>query len=258
MLGGGPYQCETCPKCGENDMWNGRCASCGYEKQDDEDAEDAAAGNAPGRMIDSLDGVYLDKLRYEDIRIVYATHGEERSVYQEQEDGGRRLIKFDYRKGYLTPIGDIDRDLWQQIAETLIMRNYEGWITDSLQEWYASHPPNDSGADMSWFFALKAHIHREFDRPGWIYYIPWNRLYRPAELQGKLFPTVVAPCCGVAGETTAELLRMEHREVSGYCPHCFRRTTLRILRDPGNSRRALVPEEDDGEAAELPRPSSNV
>ena len=200
------------------------------------------------RLIDSLDDVKPDSLRYEDIRIVYATHGEERSVYEELEDGGKRLVKFDYRKGYLTPIGDIDRDVWQQIAEALIMSSYEGWITDSLQEWYSAHPPNDSGVDMSWQQALKAHIHRDYDRPGWLYYIPWNRLYRPAALQGKLFPTVVAPCCGVAGETTAELLRMERRELFGYCPCCFKRSSLSLISDPGNSRRALM-REDEGEAA---------
>ncbi len=247
MLGGGPYQCETCPRCGENDMWNGRCARCGYEKPDEDDVDEDAA-SAPGGLIDSIDAVRLDRLRYEDIRIVYATHGEDRSVYVEEENGRRRLVKFDYRKGYLTPIGDIDRDVWNQIAEALIMRSYEGWITDSLQEWYLAHPPSESGVDMSWNFALKSHIHRDFNRPGWLYYIAWNRLYRPAALQGKLFPTVVAPCCGVAGETTTELLRMEHREVTGYCPHCFRRTTLRIISDPGNSRGALA-REDGGEAA---------
>lgn len=36
MLGGGPYQCETCPNCQENDMWNGVCASCGFEKPDED------------------------------------------------------------------------------------------------------------------------------------------------------------------------------------------------------------------------------
>lgn len=241
MLGGGPYVCETCPECGENDMWNGRCASCGYEKPD-EDEDDG--GGSVDRLIDSLDAVNVDRLRYEDIKIVYATHGEDRSVYEER-DGKKRLVKFDYRKGYLTPIGDIDREVWNQIAEMLIMRSFEGWITDSLQEWYVAHPPNNSGIDMSWQFALKAHIHRDFDRPGWLYYIAWNRMYRPAELHGKLFPTVSASCCDKPGETTTELLRMERRELYGYCPHCFKRTKLELISDPGNSRRALMKDENE-------------
>lgn len=38
MLGGGPYVCKTCPKCQENNMWNGKCASCGYiEPEEDEE-----------------------------------------------------------------------------------------------------------------------------------------------------------------------------------------------------------------------------
>jgi hypothetical protein len=102
---------------------------------------------------------------------------------------------------------------------------------------------------MSWLLALKAHIHRDYDRPDWIYYIPWNRLYRPAALDGKLFPTVAAPCCDLPGETTTELLRMERRELYGYCPHCFKRARLTLISDPGNSRRALTREEDSGEAA---------
>lgn len=195
-------------------------------------------------IIDSLDSINVGELCYEDIKIVYATHGEDRSVYEETE-GKKRIVKFDYRKGYLTPIGDIDREVWQQIAEKLIVRNYEGWITDNLQEWYIAHTTNHSGEDISWQLALKAHIHREFDRPGWIYYIAWNRLYRPGELAGKLFPTVVAACCEKPGETTAELLRMERRELYGYCPHCFSRTKLILLSDPGNSRKALVEDEMD-------------
>ena len=35
MLGGGPYECRTCPQCGEQ-MWNGHCKECGYEEDDSE------------------------------------------------------------------------------------------------------------------------------------------------------------------------------------------------------------------------------
>ena len=243
MLGGGPYYCETCPKCRENDMWNGRCASCGHEQPEDGADEDDVGGSID-RLINSLEAVNVDKLRYEDIKIVFATHGEDRSVYEEHE-GKRRLVKFDYRKGFLTPIGDIDRDVWTQIAETLIMRSFEGWITDSLHEWYIAHPTSSIGGDISWHLALKSHIHRDFDRPGWLYYIAWNRMYRPAELDGKLFPTVSAPCCDIPGETTVERLRMERRELYGYCPYCFTRSKLKLISDPCNSRRKLMVEESE-------------
>lgn len=42
MLGGGPYEVETCPECGEL-MWNGRCENpeCKYHwnPKEDEDAD---------------------------------------------------------------------------------------------------------------------------------------------------------------------------------------------------------------------------
>jgi len=41
MIGGGPYQCERCPLCGEL-MWNGCCENLDckyhwYPKEDDDD-----------------------------------------------------------------------------------------------------------------------------------------------------------------------------------------------------------------------------
>lgn len=187
-----------------------------------------------------------EKLTYEDLRIIYATHGEDRSVY-DKTDGVRSLVKFDYRKGFLTPVGDIEQNKWYELAEKLITLNYEGWITDSLQEWFQLHHPSCKGKDekTARYFALKSHIHRDFDRERWIYYIPWNRKYRSEVLAGRLFPTVLAPCCNVPGETTiAQLqLHIENREIRGYCPHCFQSSSLTIVNDPCGSRRLLMKKE---------------
>lgn len=197
-------------------------------------------------LIDNTNSVDTANLTYEDLRIIYGTHGEDRSVYEITGDE-KRLIKFDYRKGFLTPIGDVDRDVWYTLAETLINRDFDGWITDSLQEWYHEYHPSCKGKEeqISRGFALKAHIHREYDREGWIYYIPWNRRYRSGALAGRLFPTVIAPCCNVAGEITNALMRMERREIYGYCPHCFQFSSLTILTDPYGIRRKMMEKEQE-------------
>ena len=188
----------------------------------------------------------VEEIAFEDLRIIYATHGEDRSIYRESTDE-RQLVKFDYRKGFLTPLGDVEQDEWYALAEKLINLNYEGWITDSLQEWLLEHHPPCKGKDEStvWHFALKSHIHRDFDREKWVYYIPWNRKYRSEILTGKLFPTVTAPCCNVPGETTGALLRLENKEIHGYCPYCYKASKLTILNDPCGSRRLLMKKEFD-------------
>lgn len=185
-----------------------------------------------------------DALTFENLRIIYATHGDDRSVYEEI-NGEKRLVKFDYRKGFLTPVGDIEQDEWYALAEKLITLNYEGWITDSLQEWLQRHHPACKGKDerTARNFALKSHIHRDFERERWVYYIPWNRKYRSEVLSGKLFPTVIAPCCKVSGETTVAQLHIENREIRGYCPCCFQSSILTILNDPCGSRRLLMKKE---------------
>lgn len=201
-------------------------------------------GTIAENLIDEINKLDTENLVYEDLRIIYGTHGEDRSVYKINGDE-KRLVKFDYRKGFLTPIGDIERELWYKLAETLINENFDGWITDSLQEWYHEYHPSCKGKDnrIAREFALKAHIHKEYDREGWIYYIPWNRRYRSGALVGRLFPTVIASCCNMAGETTNHLMRMERREVFGYCPNCFQFSSLTILADPCGSRRKLMEKE---------------
>lgn len=181
-----------------------------------------------------------ENLSFDDLRIIYATHGDDRSIYDEK-DGIRSLVKFDYRKGFLTPVGDIEQSEWFKLAEKLITLNYEGWITDSLQEWLQEHHPPCFGKNEQTArqFALKSHVHRDFERERWLYYLPWNRKYRSEALLGKLFPTVIAPCCKVPGETTISLMRIENREIFGYCPHCFQASSLTILNDPCGSRRWL-------------------
>lgn len=41
MLGGTSYDCGVCPSCGANDLWNGKCMTCGYEEPEEDSEEES-------------------------------------------------------------------------------------------------------------------------------------------------------------------------------------------------------------------------
>lgn len=170
----------------------------------------------------------IGKLTYNDIRIHLWT-GQDRSVYQKGADGRNHLAKSMYRHGIMTDIGDIRADVWYELAKMLINREYDGWLTDALEEWYTylSHKYNHNVSKKEvWNDSMSGTISRIYDRESWVYYIPFNRKYRPHVLNGKTFLTTLSSCCNKPGQIPREVNHFSGRY---YCPHCGRWSEAKIL-----------------------------
>lgn len=120
-----------------------------------------------------------------------------------------------------TPIGPIERSLWETTAYHLITNAEEtelyGWLQEYVVTscaWLRSKKDIDS-------YALELHIGRIFDNPAWVGFIPFNTAHRPAALEGVELVQVTPPCCQKPGYVTKAQIDygIPH---SAYCPHCGR------------------------------------
>lgn len=108
------------------------------------------------RQINSLSGIDIPSLGFEDIRFMFGTGVSE-------SDGFGRQRKRSLRKGVQTQIGDIREDLWYQLAEQVIGLHGETWLLEALEVWCREemHYPR-YGFDLH-KEALDLHSHRIFD-----------------------------------------------------------------------------------------------
>lgn len=129
--------------------------------------------------------------------------------------------KHSYRHGVMTKLGDIELKVWIQLMEQLIEKSGEQWLQDALLQWEKEHNYAKSSAAKLRETALELHSARIFDNPEWIYYIPFNRQFRPDELEQAHIVTVINECCGLPGDVTQEQI---DRAYNGgiCCPHCGR------------------------------------
>ena len=177
-------------------------------------------------LIDIDTDTDVSGLSYDNLRIIYGTYTTVNKPDEESEN--TEAPKPKYQLGFLTPLGNISRDTWYKLAELLICKSYEGWITDALQEWYMEHHPGDGSEEKARELALKAHIHKDYDKENWIYYIPWNRQYRSTAVAGKAFPTVSFLCCGHTEMVSPELIATENKQQYSRCPYCYQRSEVLI------------------------------
>lgn len=149
------------------------------------------------KRIDSLAGIDLSTVSLSDVRwrigsgIAIST-------------GSGRDKKYHYRNGVITDIGDIEEHAWYQLVEQIAQRDNEIWLVDALITWegehnYASRSPAQIREE-----AWKLYSMRIFDQPEWVFYIPFNRRFRPDVLSGAHIVTVINDCCKRPGEVTQE------------------------------------------------------
>ena len=174
------------------------------------------------RQINSLSGIDIPSLGFEDIRFMFGTGVSE-------SDGFGRQKKRSLRKGVQTQIGDIREDLWYQLAEQVIGLHGETWLLEALEVWCREemHYPR-YGFDLH-KAALEMHSHRIFDSEGWIDYIPFNRRFRPEVVEGRRFPKIRVDCCNrEISEVTEESLRRDMAP----CPGCGAFRSYEVIERP--------------------------
>ena len=184
--------------------------------------EGAALGDPrANQQINSILQLDLDTITFADIHWRYGT-------FQPYSTGSGRDKKYFSRSGVATPIGDIQEDLWYQVAEHIAKREGEEWLVDALTQWNKEHNymhlhPTELRED-----ALQSYASRIFDNPKWVSYIPFNRQFRPEVLESARLVTIVTDCCKISGEVTQEQIDgAQQGEVS--CPHCGCWSTFSIL-----------------------------
>ena len=147
-------------------------------------------------LIDSVEQIDLDAIMFLDIHWRYGT-------FRPYSTGSGRDKKHFSRSGVATPIGDIQEDLWYQVAEYIAKRENEEWLVDALTQWNK-------------------------DNHQWVCYVPFNRQFRPEVLENARIVTIVSDCCQIPGEVTqAQIDRAQKGQVC--CPHCGRWSTFSIL-----------------------------
>lgn len=136
------------------------------------------------QQIDSILQLDLDTITFSDIHWRYGT-------FWPYSTGSGRDKKHFSRSGVATPIGDIQEDLWYQVAEHIAKREGEEWLVDALTQWnkehnYMKESPSELRKD-----ALQSYSHRLYDNPRWVDFIPFNRRFRPEVLESARLVKVV-------------------------------------------------------------------
>lgn len=128
------------------------------------------------KHINSVKEVDASKLTFADLRWKYST-GE---TYTKKR-GGKNFEY--YIPGVMTEIGDIRRDVWEQLMYDLIVRSGEEELYRQMYAWFKDGVMYYSSEAETKKIVLRSYSLRLFDDPEWCNYIAFNKKYRPWVLQ---------------------------------------------------------------------------
>lgn len=178
-------------------------------------------GLSANNLIDSSEQLDIGTITLADIEWRYGT-------FLPYSTGSGRDKKHFSRSGVATPIGDIQVDLWYQLAAQIAKRDGEVWLVDALTQWNKEHNYLKASPPELRKEALHSYSHHIYDNPRWVDFIPFNRRFRPEVLKAARIVTIITDCCKVPGEVTQEQIdRAYEKQVS--CPHCGCWSTFSIL-----------------------------
>lgn len=173
------------------------------------------------QQINSILQLDLDTITFSEIHWQYGT-------FLPGSSGSGRNKKHFSRSGVATPIGDIQVDLWYQVAEHIAKREGEEWLVDALTQWNKEHNYMEASPSELRKDALHSYANRIFDNPKWVSYVPFNRQFRPGVLESARLVTIVTDCCKLPGQVPQEQIDGARQgEIS--CPHCGCWSTFSIL-----------------------------
>lgn len=173
--------------------------------------------------IDQISQINLDTVALSELRWMYGTG-------ISTATGSRKAgnYKPGYRNGVMTAIGDIQEDIWYQVAEHIARRDGEEWLVTALNEWENAHNYASKSKKDLYHDALQSYSYRLFDDPQWVHYIPFNLAYRAEVLKQAQIVSVVNTCCGKPGDVTQQQIdRAYDGKIA--CPHCGRWSTFCVI-----------------------------
>ena len=113
----------------------------------------------------------FNDLTFSDIRCRYKTG---RSIVSK---GIGQCVRYTYRCGIMTKIGDIEEKEWVALVERMIERDGEQELFNQLREWYKKEC---KWADYN--YVLECFAARIFDNRDWCDFVAFNTKYRPEAL----------------------------------------------------------------------------
>lgn len=164
--------------------------------------------------IDTIEKIDLDTVTLPDICWEYGT-----GVAISTGDKRVGTYKSNYRCGVMTDMGDIQRDIWRQVAEHIARRDGQEWLVKALVEWEDARNYCNQSKEEVYFSALFLYSHEAFDDPQWYGFIPFNRKYRADALKLAHIVPVVTACCKKPCDITQEQIDHAYRKQI-VCPHC--------------------------------------
>lgn len=171
--------------------------------------------------IDSLISFDLSTVKLSDIDWQYGTGTAISS-------GQGRQKTYRYRNGVMTKLGDVEEYIWYSLAENIAQRDGEMWLVDALTAWEKEHNYMNALPSQLYNRALQHYAARVFDHPQWVYYIPFNRRFRPDVLDEAHIVTVINDCCNKPGAVTQEQIDQAYDGTIA-CPHCGRWSKFSIV-----------------------------
>lgn len=134
-----------------------------------------------------------------------------------------------YWHGVKTKLGEIEEKDWCKLAEALIEYKEETQLLNHLIQWCTEHNYTwDSAAEVR-KEALQLHLARIFDNPLWVWYLPFNKKYRPEVWRAANIVFVQSECCQRICTVTQEQVDQAYTKTIP-CPHCGKWSKFTIIR----------------------------
>ena len=164
-----------------------------------------------------------ENLSFDDLRFMYGTG----RGYLISGTGRNKITG--YRQGVMCKLGDLDQAEWIRLMQELIERAGEQMLYQQLLQWYTEHNyTRDTPAALK-MEALQAHSHRLFDSERWVFFVDFNKRFRPEVLKHAALFLVQCECCAAPGMTTQALLNQS--DGTTCCPVCKRWSPFHIVHD---------------------------
>lgn len=171
--------------------------------------------------VDSITQIDLNTVTVEDMLWMYGT-------FQPFSTGSGRDKKHFSRSGVQTPIGDIKLSLWNEVMEYIAIREEEVWLVDALTKLYTERNYSKVKPAELRQEALESYSRRIFDEPQWVYFLEFNRRFRPEVLEATEMAYVICECCKKPGEIPQKQIVHAYQE-KVCCPHCGRSSRYFIV-----------------------------